>query len=105
MSYIKDLFLGTIFLLFGLIFVVVISNNICKLIEKFVKLPNIIILIIHLFIIIGLIIIFRTKLNIYILNKDVYTGVLTLSGPIVGATSLYIGPIIKKYGERFLLST
>jgi hypothetical protein len=102
MKYIKDLFLGTILLLFGLMLIVIISNNICKFIEKFVKLPNLIILIIHLFIIIGLITIFRTKLNIYILDKDIYSGVLTLSGPIVGATSIYIAPIIKKYAEKFI---
>ena len=102
MKYIKDLFLGTILLLFGLMLIVIISNNICKFIEKFVKLPNLIILIIHLFIIIGLITIFRTKLNIYILDKDVYLGVLTLSGSIIGATSVYIVPIIKKYAEKFI---
>lgn len=103
MKDIKDLLLGTLLLLFGLMLIVIISNNICKFIEKFVKIPNVIILIIHILLITGLITIFRTKLNMYILNKDIYSGVLTLAGPIVGSTSVYIAPIIKKYGEKFLL--
>ena len=89
-----NLILGIIFLLLGLMLIVLLSNKICKIIDNNC-IPRIFILIIHLILIASMIIILRQALNKYITNANIMNGILPLAGPIIGATSNYIVPIIK----------
>jgi hypothetical protein len=74
--------------------IVIISNKACKLIDN-ENINRIIILIIHLILIAGMLIFLRKILNNYIKNINILNGILPLLGPIIGATSNYIVPIIK----------
>ncbi len=89
-----DLILGMIFLLLGLMLIVLISNKVCKVIDNG-HIHRIFILVIHLILIAGMLVYLRKLLNKYITNVNIMNGILPLAGPIIGATSNYIVPIIK----------
>ncbi len=99
--FIKELFIGTIILLLGLLIVITISNGIGNFLIKF-KVPGIIIILIHLFIIITGLYYIRSVLIKKISNKELFNSVLVLAGPTLAAASFYFSPIIKNTTRTIL---
>lgn len=89
-----ELILGVIFLLLSLMLIVLISNKVCKVIDN-EHIHRIFILVIHLILIASMIVFLIKIMKHYIVNDNIYKGILVLAGPIIGATSNYIVPIIK----------
>ncbi len=99
--FIKELFLGTIILLLGLIIIITISNGLGNFLLQF-KIPGIIILLIHLFIIIIGLYDIRSILKKYISNVELFYTIFVLAGPILVATSFYFSPIITNMARTFM---
>ena len=98
LNFFKDLFIGTIIFLVSLVSAIIISNGICKFLENF-KVPLLILLLIHLFIIIGCLYILRYYLAQIIKDKELFNSINMLGGPTLGAVSFYFSPVIKSISQ------
>ena len=90
---IYELVIGTFFLLISVVGFVMISNVIVQFFGKI----NFILFLIHLMMIVCFVIIIRYALNKMITNVNIYNGILVLMGTMIGATSLFMSPMIKEF--------
>jgi hypothetical protein len=97
-----ELVAGTVLVLFGLIIIVSISNNLTNLFSK-IRFPATILVFIHLLIVIGFYIMLRSVLSKFMMNKEILDGILLLAGPILLASSLYLYPYVKQLSRRHLV--
>ncbi len=100
----KELILGSIFTLFGMMFIATIGNGVGKLLTNF-KLPELVIVLIHIFIIIGGIYLLRIQIAKIITNKELLNSILTLAGPSFAAASFYFSPYVKNIANSILKNT
>ena len=90
-----ELVLGTTVFLITLVGCVIISNKITYFfIPKTTKNINIFLLSIHLTVIVAFVMAIRSMFFKYIKNKDVLNSILSLTGPIIGLSSLYMSDTI-----------
>jgi len=103
-NFLYELCLSIIILVIGIVSSCIFSNNITKLINYNDKNTNInyLLLLIHLIIIVYFIIIIRYILNYMITDKDVLNAVSTLTGPTIGASSLFYSQILKDFVNKFM---
>jgi hypothetical protein len=91
---IKDLFelvFGTALFFLSLVGCVIISNKITQAFtSNSSRNINLLLLIIHLIIIVAFIIALRSFFLKYFKNKKVLNGIFSLTGPIVGLSSIYM---------------
>jgi len=101
-NFFYEICLSIIILVVGIVSSCILSNNITKLINYNNKNKNInyLLLLIHLIIIVYFIIIIRYILEYMITDKDVLNAVLTLSGPTIGASSLFYSQILKSFVNK-----
>lgn len=86
-----ELVLGTTVFLLTLVGCVVVSNKITHFfIPKTTKNINIFLLSLHLIVIVVFVMAIRSIFFKYIQNKDVLNSIFTLTGPIIGLSSLYM---------------
>ncbi len=97
-----ELVAGTIFVLFGLIIIVSISNNITNLFSR-IRFPATVLVFVHLLIVIGFYIMLRSVLSKFMMNKEILDGILLLAGPILLASSLYLSPYVKQLSRRHMV--
>jgi hypothetical protein len=90
---IKEIFIGIFLIVFGVLIIVSISNTLSKLLEN--HLNKIFLFIIHLFIIIGFIIIIQNLSKKVMFDKNVLSGVNSIIGPTVATSSFYFAPFMK----------
>ena len=103
-NFLYELCLSIIILVLGVVSSCILSNNITKLINYNNKNTNInyLLLLIHFIIIVFFIIIIRYILNYMITDKDVLNSVLTLTGPTIGASSLFYSKILTDFVNKFI---
>ena len=97
---IKDLFelvFGTALFVIILVSCIVVSNKVTR-----IFLPNgasrninLLILIFHLIIIVGFVMAIRSFFYKYIKNNNIINSIFTLTGPIIGISSLYMSDTLK----------
>ena len=80
---------GTTFFLLSLVGCVIITNKITQVLVPNAS-RNIFLLCIHLIIIVAFVIALRSLFYKYIKNKAVLNSIFTLTGPIIGLSSLYM---------------
>jgi hypothetical protein len=97
----KELFIGTILVLLGMIILISISNGVGIFLSKF-KIPIIIVFLIHIFIIIGCLYILRISISKIIIDKEMFNSIFVLVGPIITAASFYFSPFVKKAAKKIL---
>lgn len=76
-----------------------ISNKITSFIPSNKKILG---LLFHIFILVFILYFVRILLDELLYNKDLVNTIFMITGPIIGATSLYLGPIIKEYTTPLL---
>jgi hypothetical protein len=91
-----ELLIGVIIVLFGLMFIVMVSNKLIKYSEKFYKTNEFINIIIHLCIIVFFLMILRYIVSIFVKNKELYNALLSIAGPIIGGASIYLSLYVGK---------
>ncbi len=81
-------------LLVFVIFATVVANKITARIS-----PGrpVLTLLFHVFLLVFLLYFVRVLFNNIMFNPDLTSTIFMLTGPIVGATSLYLGPLVKEY--------
>ncbi len=97
-----DVFAGTLLVLFGLIIIVSISNNLTNLVSR-IRFPATLLVFIHLLIVLGFYLMLRSMLKQIIVNKEILDGVLLFAGPVLLASSLYLSPYVKQLSRRHLV--
>ena len=86
-----ELIAGTILFLFSLVGCVIITNKVTNLLNPSMSRNlNIFFLCVHLIVIVSFVMILRALFYKYIKNKDVLNSIFTLTGPIIGLSSLYM---------------
>ena len=92
-----DIIWGAALILLSVLSSVIISNTIIKYFLKDKNNANISLLLLfgHLLIIICFVILIRNILTRTIKDPEVLSGVMTITGPIIGASSLYLSKTLK----------
>lgn len=57
----------------------------------------------HVFMIIGFIILIKYSLKNMISNKDVYDSLNSLIGPTIGGVSFYFSPFVKSFARKYAI--
>ena len=96
---ISDILIGTIILLVGIVCCVIISNKIMKLFTSNSEL-NIILFFIYLLLIVLSVLFLQYILSIVIVNPKIEKSVNSLTGPLIGASSLFLTPTISKFVKQ-----
>ena len=105
MSYIKELFFGTLIFLISIIFITILSNIFSNfLLNLKLNIPELIILFIQLFIVISGVYFLRYYLKKIIKNKELFDSIFMLAGPIFSSASLFFSPIIQNIAHHYLNS-
>ena len=94
-----ELFYGTTLLLVLVIGATVLTNKITARVSASKSLW---VLLLHMFILVFLLYFIRVLLNVLLFNTNLVNTIFMLTGPIIGATSLYVGPIIKEYTTKIV---
>lgn len=89
-----ELIYGSSLLLVLAICATMVSNKMTSFISPNRKILS---LLVHIFLLVFLLYFVRVLLDELLYNKDLVSTIFMITGPIIGATSLYLGPIIKEY--------
>ena len=87
-----ELVFGTAIFLISLVSCIIVSNKVTHffLPNGASNTINLLLLIIHLIIIVAFVMAIRSLFYKYVKNKDVLNSIFTLTGPIIGISSLYM---------------
>ncbi len=87
---------GTTLFFLSLVGCVILANKIMHILLPNASMEiNLALLCIHLIIIVTFVIILRAFFHKYIKNKDVLNSIFTLTGPIIGISSLYMNDTLR----------
>ena len=83
--------MGTSVFLISLLFCVIISNKITSIFNSTTSRNiNLVLLVLHLIIIVTCVMVIRSVFYKNIRNKDILNSIFTLTGPIIGLSSIYM---------------
>ena len=86
-----ELVVGTSVFLISLLFCVIISNKITSIFNSTTSRNiNLVLLVLHLIIIVTCVMVIRSVFYKNIRNKDILNSIFTLTGPIIGLSSIYM---------------
>ena len=86
-----ELVIGTFIFLISVVICVIISNKITSIFNSTTSRNiNLLLLVLHLIIIVAFVMVIRSFFYKYIKNKDILNSIFTLTGPIIGLSSLYM---------------
>ncbi len=96
----KEIFIGIFLIIFGVLLSVTIANAFSNVLKKYIN--KYILFILHIFIIVGFIMLLRINVKKVIINKDVFDSIVSTIGPIIGGVSFYFSPFVKSLARELL---
>lgn len=96
----KQIFIGIFLIVIGVLLSVTIANAFSNVLKKHIN--KYILFILHVFVIIGFIMLLRINVKKVITNKDVFDTLTSLIGPVIGGVSFYYSPFVKSLARELL---